>query len=117
MVTTFATLAVLQALPMSLTIRPALALAAIDIALWDIRGKAAGQPLWQLLGADGSPVRYQCDGVRAFQFLEQLRLGQRADVLTGHLGHTNLRGGEQTAWVRQLMALPDVQPPPSQETT
>src|SRR5438034_3144874 len=27
-----------------------LALAAIDIALWDIRGKALGQPLWKLLG-------------------------------------------------------------------
>src|SRR3982751_428874 len=27
-----------------------LALAAIDIALWDIRGKALGQPLWKFLG-------------------------------------------------------------------
>src|SRR5881394_2903025 len=27
-----------------------LALAAIDIALWDIRGKALGQPIWRLLG-------------------------------------------------------------------
>jgi L-alanine-DL-glutamate epimerase-like enolase superfamily enzyme len=27
-----------------------LALSAIDIALWDIRGKALGQPLWKLLG-------------------------------------------------------------------
>ena len=27
-----------------------LALAGIDIALWDIRGKALGQPLWKLLG-------------------------------------------------------------------
>ena len=27
-----------------------LALAAIDIALWDIRGKALGQPVWKLLG-------------------------------------------------------------------
>ena len=27
-----------------------LALAAIDIALWDLRAKAAGVPLWKLLG-------------------------------------------------------------------
>jgi len=31
-----------------------LALAAVDVALWDLRSKAAGMPLWQLLGG---PVR------------------------------------------------------------
>ena len=34
------------------------ALAAIDIALWDIAGKAAGQPVWKLLGAaQAQPMR------------------------------------------------------------
>jgi len=30
------------------------ALGALDIALWDIKGKALGKPIWQLLGGDGS---------------------------------------------------------------
>ncbi|MTJ80336.1 MAG: mandelate racemase/muconate lactonizing enzyme family protein [Telmatospirillum sp.] len=29
---------------------PQMALSAIDIALWDLKAKAAGQPLWQLMG-------------------------------------------------------------------
>src|SRR5262245_46579859 len=34
------------------------ALAAVDIALWDIAGKALGQPVWKLLGAaEAQPIR------------------------------------------------------------
>jgi D-arabinonate dehydratase/D-galactarolactone cycloisomerase len=32
-------------------------LSAIDIALWDILGKAAGQPVWRLLGGFARPLR------------------------------------------------------------
>src|SRR5262249_17975087 len=32
-------------------------LSAIDIALWDILGRAAGQPVWRLLGGFGRPLR------------------------------------------------------------
>jgi L-alanine-DL-glutamate epimerase-like enolase superfamily enzyme len=39
-----------------------LALAAIDIALWDLRGKISEQPLWRLLGAKGSPVPTYASG-------------------------------------------------------
>ena len=30
------------------------ALAAIDLALWDLEGRRAGQPVWRLLGADAA---------------------------------------------------------------
>lgn len=32
------------------------ALSAIDIALWDLKGKRAGQPIWRLMGGAGQPA-------------------------------------------------------------
>ncbi len=32
------------------------AAAAVDLALWDLRGRRAGQPVWRLLGAQTAPV-------------------------------------------------------------
>src|SRR3984893_15276404 len=39
-----------------------LALSAIDIALWDIRGKALNQPLWKLLGGERQRVPTYASG-------------------------------------------------------
>lgn len=40
----------------------ALAIAALEIALWDIAGKANEVPLWKLLGASGAPVSCYASG-------------------------------------------------------
>ncbi len=32
------------------------AIGGIDTALWDLKGKAAGVPVWRLLGGDGAPI-------------------------------------------------------------
>src|SRR5213078_3257319 len=32
------------------------AIAGIDIALWDLKGKAAGMPVWRLLGGENGPL-------------------------------------------------------------
>jgi len=39
------------------------ALSALDIALWDIRGKALGQPVYRLLGGTARPVRAYANGL------------------------------------------------------
>jgi L-alanine-DL-glutamate epimerase-like enolase superfamily enzyme len=40
-----------------------LAMSGIDMALWDIRGKAVGWPLWKLLGGSRKPVPAYAGGV------------------------------------------------------
>ena len=39
------------------------AISAIDIALWDLRGKAAGAPLWKLAGGAANTCKAYCGGI------------------------------------------------------
>lgn len=38
-------------------------LSGVDIALWDIRGKALGQPVWRLLGGERRPIPVYAGGI------------------------------------------------------
>ncbi|MDP5218221.1 mandelate racemase/muconate lactonizing enzyme family protein [Ruegeria sp. 2205SS24-7] len=39
------------------------AISAVDIALWDLRGKRTGQPLWRMAGGAGRSCKAYCGGI------------------------------------------------------
>ena len=56
------------------------AISAIDIALWDLRGKRSGQALWQMAGGAGQTCRAYCGGIDLNFSLEKL-----LDSIQGYL--------------------------------
>jgi len=64
------------------------AIAALDIAFWDIKGKALGQPVWRLLG--GARARVPVYATFGFDFLDRGMLAQAAAVLSGQ-GYRHLK--------------------------
>ncbi len=60
------------------------AIAAIDVALWDLKGKALGQPVWRLLGgARGRVPVYTTFGIGAYS-REELAAAAKWWVARGH---------------------------------
>ena len=53
-------------------------IAAIDVALWDIKGKALGQPVWRLLG--GARSRVPTYATFGFSFYERDQLAEAAKL-------------------------------------
>jgi L-alanine-DL-glutamate epimerase-like enolase superfamily enzyme len=49
------------------------ALSAIDVALWDLKAKAAGEPLWRMLGASSGRVKAYASGIDMPLSDEELR--------------------------------------------
>lgn len=57
------------------------AVAAIDLALWDIKGKATGLPLWKLAG--GARERVEAYVTCGFSFLDREQLAEGARTMVG----------------------------------
>jgi len=80
-----------------------LAMSAIDIALWDIKGKALGQPLWKLLGGHRDRVAtYASGSLRRGLTHDQAQLAAQSLVQKGFTE------------MKTQMALPG-NPPPAEE--
>ena len=83
------------------------ALAAIDLALWDIKGKALGQPVWRLLG--GARERVPVYATFGFGFFDRTQLAAAAKHWVAR-GFTRLKMtvGNEALRRRDSRALADV---------
>ncbi len=86
------------------------AISAIDIALWDIRCKAAGQPLWKMAGGSDNSCKAYCGGIDLQFPLEKLLNNIQGYLNSGHnavkikIGREKLEEDiERIAAVRQLI--------------
>ncbi len=59
------------------------AISAVDIALWDLQAKQAGQPLWRLLGGQDARVQAYAGGIDLRLPLDALRTQTRDNLARG----------------------------------
>ncbi len=90
------------------------AISAIDIALWDIRCRKAGEPLWKMAGGAGNTCCAYCGGIDLLDPLPKLLDNIRGYLKNGYnavkikIGRDNLDEDiERIAAVRELIG-PDV---------
>ena len=90
------------------------AMSAVDIAIWDLLGKAADLPLWKLLGGANGAVRAYAGGIDLQLGPDELEKQTRANLKQGFraikikVGRENLREDvERVAAVRQVIG-PDM---------
>src|SRR5436190_21221665 len=77
-----------------------MAMSAIDVALWDIKGKALGQPLWKLLGGGRDRIATYASGA--------LRRGLKLEEAVTAAGRLREKGYRQT---KMQLGLPGVTSP------
>jgi L-alanine-DL-glutamate epimerase-like enolase superfamily enzyme len=77
-----------------------MAMSAIDVALWDLKGKALGLPLWKLLGGGRDRIRTYASGA--------LRRGLKLDEAVTAAGRIRAKGYRQT---KMQLGLPGVTSP------
>jgi L-alanine-DL-glutamate epimerase-like enolase superfamily enzyme len=90
------------------------AISAIDIALWDIKGRRSGEPLWKMAGGTDCSCRAYCGGIDLNLPLEKLLdnirgyLARGFDAVKIKIGRDNLDEDiERIAAVRELIG-PDI---------
>ena len=83
------------------------AVAAIDLALWDIKGKALGQPVWRLLGGARNRVPVYATFGFGFFDREQLAAAARLWVAQG-FGRLKMTVGNEALRRRDTRPLHDV---------
>src|SRR3982750_709551 len=77
-----------------------MAMSAIDVALWDIKGKALGLPLWKLLGGGRDRIRTYASGA--------LRRGLKLDEAVTAAGRLREQGYRQA---KMQLGLPGITTP------